>query len=223
MAERGRADVFAAYFDAFAEPDRGRRLALLARCLDEDGEIRGPQQVFRGHEAFGDTVARAAALVSPDGTMRAEGEALFEFVPDGRIRRVLPCWLDGVAREAPWPGDEFFRDLERRRTQALVARDAATCEALHSPAYRLISPSGRVFTRGDYFGAIAKEPFYASWAMGDVAVRRGRGVAWVRYPARLGFPSGREIAVMHSDAYEPRGGGWTAVASFATPREDEPG
>lgn len=246
VAERDPVDVFAAYFAAFAEPDRGRRLELLARCLDAEGEILGPQQVFRGHEAvsakidalrgrrpgerlvaqgepeaFGETMARAAALVSPDGTTRAEGEALFEFAADGRIRRVLPCWLDGVAREAPWPGDEFFRELERRRTQALVARDAATCEALHSPAYRLVSPSGRVFTCEDYLGAIAKEPFYSSWTMGEVAVRRGRGVAWVRYAARLGFPSGNVIDVVHSDAYEARDGGWSAIASFAIriPRE----
>lgn len=248
MAERVRREVLADYFAAFDEPDRARRLACLARCFDGAGEIRGPQQVFRGHEGiaskiddwrhrrpgerlvpigepetFLDTVAMAAALVSPDGTARAEGEALLEFAPDGRIFRALPIWLAGPAQAASWPGDEHFRDLERRRTRALVERDMPALEALHSPAYALVTPPGRVLSREAYLASIASEPFYAAWEAGEMAVRRGRGLAIVRYPARLVLSSGNALLVRHTDAYEPREGGWSAFASFATLRGDLPG
>lgn len=248
MAERVTREVLADYFAAFDEPERAARLVRLERCFDESGEIRGPRQVFRGHggieakigdwrqrrpgerlvpvgepESFRDGVAMAAALVTPDGEARAEGEAFFEFAPDGRIRRVLPCWLAGPARPAPWPGDEHFRELERRCTRALVARDLPALEALHSPAYALFTPPGRRFTREAYLATIAREPFYAAWEAGEMAVRRGRGLALVRYPARLVFPSGNAVRVRHTDAYEPGEAGWRAFASFATLREDGPG
>ena len=39
---------------------------------------------------------------------------------------------------------QFFIDLERRRTQALVAGDMAVVERLHAPGYELITPAGAV-------------------------------------------------------------------------------
>ena len=43
--------------------------------------------------------------------------------------------------------NEFFRQLELRRTRALVDRDMATIDALHAPEYELITPAGKVFDR----------------------------------------------------------------------------
>jgi hypothetical protein len=114
------------------------------------------------------------------------------------------------------PSAEFFRKLERRRTKALVDQDMATLELLHAPEYQLITPSGRVFSRERYLAAIKAEPFYAAWHAGEMSVRVSPAMAVVRYPARLHFPSGREVACWHTDSYELRQGGWQAVWSQAT-------
>lgn len=112
--------------------------------------------------------------------------------------------------------DDFFRAMEHRRAQALVARDLAVFDALHAPDYELVTPAGRTFTAAAYREAIAREPFYAAWTAGEMRVRRSARMAWVRYPAVLRFPSGREVSVWHTDAYERRERGWQAVWSQAT-------
>jgi hypothetical protein len=114
------------------------------------------------------------------------------------------------------PSEDFFRDLEAERTQALVARDMPTLERLHAPDYQLITPPGNVFSRERYLGAIAAEPFYASWHCGPVTVRVSPLMAIVRYHARIGFPSGRNVECWHTDSYELRQGEWQAVWSQAT-------
>lgn len=115
------------------------------------------------------------------------------------------------------PDEAFFRALETRRTHALVARDMAELEALHAPEYQLITPSGKVFGREAYLGAIAAEPFYAGWELGEtMAVRVSAQMAVVRYQACLRFPSGREVLCWHTDSYEHRAAGWQAVWSQAT-------
>lgn len=114
------------------------------------------------------------------------------------------------------PTEEFFRALEHRRTRALVARDLATLEALHAPQYQLITPSGKVFSREAYLGAIEAEPFYAGWELGPMSFRVTADMAVVRYTAQLRFPSGREVVCWHTDSYERRSQGWQAVWSQAT-------
>jgi hypothetical protein len=111
---------------------------------------------------------------------------------------------------------EFFRELELRRTRALVERDMATLNELHAPEYELITPAGKVFDRKRYLGAIGSEPFYAAWEVGEMAFRISPSMAIVRYKARLVFPSGRAVTCWHTDAYEYRVGLWQAVWSQAT-------
>jgi len=114
------------------------------------------------------------------------------------------------------PTAEFFRALEVERTQALVGRDMPTIERLHAPEYQLVSPRGNVLTRERYLGAIAAEPFYAGWDVGEMAVRISPAMAVVRYRARIEFPSGRVFELWHTDSYELRDGQWQAVWSQAT-------
>ncbi len=112
--------------------------------------------------------------------------------------------------------EDFFRALEAERTLALVARDMPTLERLHALDYQLITPPGAVFSSERYLGAIAAEPFYASWDCGPISVRVSPLMAIVRYQARIGFPSGRIVECWHTDSYELRQDHWQAVWSQAT-------
>jgi uncharacterized protein DUF4440 len=112
--------------------------------------------------------------------------------------------------------EQFFRELELRRTRALVERDMKALNELHAPEYELITPAGKVFDRERYLGAIESEPFYTAWEVGEMAFRISPSMAIVRYKARLTFPSGREVTCWHTDAYENRAGQWQAVWSQAT-------
>jgi hypothetical protein len=115
------------------------------------------------------------------------------------------------------PTEDFFRALEERRTRALVQRDPATLEQLHAPEYQLVTPTGRVFTRDEYLGAVQANPFYAAWeVIGEMSFRLSAHMAIVRYKARIQFPSGRVFVVWHTDSYELRASGWQAVWSQAT-------
>ncbi len=114
------------------------------------------------------------------------------------------------------PTEQYFRELEVTRTQALVAQDLATLELLHAPDYQLITPAGKVFSRQAYLDAIKAEPFYTAWGIESMAVRVSERMAVLRYLARLAFPSGRVVVCWHTDVYEMRALGWQAVWSQAT-------
>jgi hypothetical protein len=115
------------------------------------------------------------------------------------------------------PTKELLCALERERTRALVERDLAAVERLHAPEYQLVTPSGRTFDLTRYLAALAAQPFYTRWEMGDeVDVRLSAGMALLRYRAMLSFPSGRTVTCWHTDAYEWRGDRWLAVWSQAT-------
>jgi len=114
------------------------------------------------------------------------------------------------------PTADFFRALEKERTQALVAQDMDTAERLHAHDYQLITPAGKTFNREDYLAAIAAGPFYAKWEIGATDVRLSPTIAIVRYQARLEFPSGNAVTCWHTDSYELRDGQWQAVWSQAT-------
>lgn len=112
-----------------------------------------------------------------------------------------------------------LRALEMRRTQALVDRDLPLIERLHAPEYQLITPAGRVFSRARYLAAIAEAPFYAGWTHGGpqaMQVRLAPGMALIRYPATITFPSGKVVRCWHTDSYERIDGTWLAVWSQAT-------
>ena len=86
--------------------------------------------------------------------------------------------------------DEDFRNLERARLRALVARDFALAQALHSPEFHLISPRGSTYSRESYLQAVETGKIvYLKWEAADIIVRRFGGVALLRYLAELGMPS----------------------------------
>ena len=111
---------------------------------------------------------------------------------------------------------EMICGLERIRTKALVQRDLPTIERLQAPDYELITPSGRVYDRRAYIGAIASEAFYASWQHGPMRVRLSDTMALLRYQALIKLASGPVVACWHIDTYELRFGSWQAVWSQAT-------
>ena len=118
--------------------------------------------------------------------------------------------------KANTPDADFFRALEVRRTQALVARDMPEIERLHASDYELISPPGRVMSRERYLSLIASEPFYSKWEHGAMRVRVSEGMAAIRYQAKITFPSGKVVDCWHTDIYELQAGSWKAVWSQAT-------
>ena len=112
--------------------------------------------------------------------------------------------------------DEFFRNLEIKRTRAIVERDLDAIERLHAPEYELVTPAGRTFTRARYLAAIAAEAFYHGWEHGPMQVRASSTMAAVRYQARITLRSGRVVECWHTDIYERRSGQWQVVWSQAT-------
>jgi hypothetical protein len=114
------------------------------------------------------------------------------------------------------PDADFFRAPEVKRTQAFVARDMPTIERLHASDYELISPPGRVMTRERYLSLVAAEPFYAKWEHGDMSVRLSKGMAAIRYQAKIAFPSGAVVDCWHTDIHALLAGSWKAVWSQAT-------
>ena len=113
--------------------------------------------------------------------------------------------------------DDYFRSLERARTEALVNRDIDLARRLHAPDYQLITPAGKTFNREDYLNAIADGDLrYERWDLGPIDVRASPGMAIVRYQAQLTFPSGKTVACWHTDSYELHGECWLAVWSQAT-------
>ena len=119
--------------------------------------------------------------------------------------------------QASAPDADFFRSLEKRRTQALVARDLETIQALHAADYELISAPGRVMSLQRYLSLMAIGPFYASWEHGDMKVRLSADMAAVRYRAKITFPSGKVVDCWHTDIYALQAGSWKAIWSQATP------
>ena len=123
--------------------------------------------------------------------------------------------VEGAAG-SPALAEQLFA-LERRRTQALVARDIATARALHAAHYQLITPAGRAYDREAYLDAVASGALaYAGWDCGPMQARLGAGMALLRYRARIRFESGRSVECWHTDSYERHGDDWLAAWSQAT-------
>lgn len=124
---------------------------------------------------------------------------------------------------APGLAGQLFA-LERRRTQALVARDIATARALHAAHYQLVTPAGKAFDREAYLDAVVSGALaYAAWNCGPMQARLGTDMALLRYRARITFESGRSVDCWHTDSYERHGDGWLAAWSQATAVVAAPG
>ena len=125
--------------------------------------------------------------------------------------------------------DEEFRDLERRRLEALVARDIDAAASLHADDYELIPPGGSPISKQDYLrwiasGEIRYETFEPA---SEVRVRAHETAAIVRYQARIVIHDDEGSTdsglFWHTDIWEQRGDSWQAVWSQATRiRQAEP-
>ena len=74
--------------------------------------------------------------------------------------------------------DEDFRALERTRLRALVARDFALAQALHSSEFHLITPRGSNYSRESYVHAVESGKIvYLKWEAAEILVRRFASVA----------------------------------------------
>ena len=117
---------------------------------------------------------------------------------------------------------EAVREVEHKRTRALVSSHMEVARALHSDDYELVTPLGAVLTKEQYLGAVAAGTLqYLAWDIeSPIQVRLYREVALIRYQAEI------EIVVQgqryqraqywHTDAYEKRGDRWQVVWSQAT-------
>lgn len=105
--------------------------------------------------------------------------------------------------------------------RALVERDMALAQSLHSPEFHLVTPGGRTRSRDSYLGAVeAGEIRYLKWQAADMMVRQFSDVVLLRYRADLEMPAQAggtsSFACWHTDAYELRDGLWQVVFSQAT-------
>jgi Domain of unknown function (DUF4440) len=81
---------------------------------------------------------------------------------------------------------DFIRELEIKRTCALVECDMALLWQLHAPDYQLITPLGRTYTRERYLGEIESGTLrYLRWEHSVMNVRVSERMAIVRYQATL--------------------------------------
>ena len=116
---------------------------------------------------------------------------------------------------------ERIREVERSRIRALVTRDMDALRQLHAPAYQLITPAGRSYSRDRYLGDIEAGTLqYLRWEPGSMEVRSSERMAMVRYQATLELNSGdghgTPFACWHTDSYELADEIWQAVWSQAT-------
>ena len=116
------------YLDAFVECDAARRFASLEQGLTPSAEIWGPIRVFTGYAeisekidgfhqnwpdcrlvatsgivCFGNAGHFAMAIVSPGGSILANGHSVVELAADGRINRVLAFWGPQPPTPNDWP------------------------------------------------------------------------------------------------------------------------
>jgi hypothetical protein len=128
MDESDFLKVLKPYYEAFAEKDADRRFELLGAAMSPDAEIWGPGRVFAGYEQISEKIDGfqgswpgcrlvlatglnvflnatriGGAIIGPDGTVQASGEAFIELSEDGRIRRVIPFWDPLPPLPPAWP------------------------------------------------------------------------------------------------------------------------
>jgi Domain of unknown function (DUF4440) len=121
--------------------------------------------------------------------------------------------------------EDVLRDLERRRTEALVVGDMTVSRRQHADDYELISGGGDRLSKDEYLGGIESGElrYLVFEPASELRVRLYDDVAIVRYLARIDirFPGGRDAGLFwHTDVYERRDGAWQVVWSQATPDPD---
>ncbi len=114
-----------------------------------------------------------------------------------------------------------FRELERSRLRALVARDMALAWQLHAQDFQLVAPIGYSYSRDRYLGEIETGLLqYLAWEPHAIEVRLHATVALLRYQATLKVDSGAGPAstfdCWHTDSYELIDGLWQVVWSQAS-------
>lgn len=119
------------------------------------------------------------------------------------------------------PSADEIRDIERRRLAAIVGKDMATAEQLHSEDYELITPLGVALSKQQYLGAIGSGQLnYVRFEpVSEITVRVTSDSAVVRYQAAIAFPAEGPAGpgtYWHTDVYQLSPAGWRAVCSQAT-------
>ena len=115
-----------------------------------------------------------------------------------------------------------LREIERKRTRALVDRDLTVAGDFHADDYELINPAGAAFSKERYLGIIASVEFrYLAWEIqSPIRVRLDNDLSVLRYEVFLHAEfKGQEVARgrhWHTDVYERRSGRWQVVWSQAT-------
>lgn len=117
--------------------------------------------------------------------------------------------------------DDFIREVEKTRIQALLDRDMALLSQLHAPVYQLITPIGHTYTKDRYLGEIKAGTLrYMKWEPGPMSVRVSEKMAIVRYRVTLELDSGSaqrpSFECWHTDSYELKDDVWQVVWSQAT-------
>lgn len=137
------------------------------------------------------------------------------------LQEARPLMNDDSSTSPSISLDDFARQLERSRIQALLARNMQLLWRLHAADYQLITPSGRSFSRDHYLRKIESGDLrYLRWDAGAMEVRSSETLAIVRYQATLELASAdgrsRPIQCWHTDCYERKDDTWKAVWSQAT-------
>jgi hypothetical protein len=117
-----------------------------------------------------------------------------------------------------------LRDLERRRLRCLVEVRMDEATLIHAADFRIVNPSGGVWTREQYLGGIAEGSIdYRRFeAVSEIEVIAGEDVAVLRYRSAIDIAvAGQQpgpLECWHLDCYqrEPEQGTWRVRWSQAT-------
>jgi hypothetical protein len=145
--------------------------------------------------------------------------ALVAIACQGQLSRTSePSPTVTVTIEAELAADEL-RQIEEDRVAALVAGDVEDARPYFSAQYWLVDPTGGIWARDDYLGAVGSGAIdYASWErQSDVAVRIIGDAAILRYRASIEVVGGPPPSdLWHTDYFERVDGVWQVVWSQAT-------
>jgi len=132
-------------------------------------------------------------------------------------------------REASTPEDEL-REVELRRLRALVQASEAELEALHSPEFLLVNPSGTVWSRAFYLGGVVAgtidyrrfdaDSFIEVVIDGNLGIVRYRSAIDIQVLEQQGGP----LKCWHMDCYQRSSpdAPWQVIWSQATESADAP-
>jgi hypothetical protein len=114
--------------------------------------------------------------------------------------------------------------LERRRLQCLVDARIEEADPLHAPDFRLVTPTGGVWSKDEYLGGIAsgRIDYRRFEAVSDIEVMSDGDLAVLRYRSMIDIAvAGQEpgqLECWHTDCYERHAGdgAWRVRWSQAT-------